>query len=914
MKDIASLINTFNIPSDNDVSIRTEGFALWVAWDKELPVVVSQTFQDYSGIPVVSIGNQSLWFFFSSEILLAIAKLYVWTKFNPTTISIQAFPATLLIDPEKALSLQFDDVLKQQSLSTSHQNLSILIHPKLQELGQNIPGLTFNKEKNYNDNILESKLAKVDWAIFLANPKLPYPSTQSWYAIVHPLGSIFDKKYQAGWRFMFAELEAILQRLKLKYSISENYLMIPVENISTLREWTQDFIQTLYNVKTHMPDKYWPCVSAIVDRKGLNFNNELPRRVNINWDGLTPNFPYINYRNAYLLGKDFVIQDLNFSINTSTIDNWCTVINEDFAGQANRINVLLPDSLVSGYPAPCFYCGIKSHESGNCPTRKFNESDPKFWDDFNTVDIDDINSTFRYVEMEIKKNGTAAYKKILEEDTVKSQVLEGILNINSSLQLRALQRIWALSGKQIDAPLDQNAFIEDSACWALLDRLKRAKPSELLNLEKEITVAMSTSPRDWRLKSLAGFVAIERSDYPKALQYWKEAETHTTSVLHQAWHYFLQARVLEVQARYEDAIELYSSAQKFLVQWAEPSYRIMVCRVKMGFSEQAFEMLLALLREDKRIFNKVLLDSELERGHLQLMSMLYPLWVESLGYSSAEKNKIMQLLEEVQQWFPPEHPIAHTITKKLEDLIKVLETQNYLASQNIVTVRPVIEEDLSKLKKRELEQLKTLYKGFLSSLEAMRDEASWFPLQNALTSFNKEFNECASILNWAFSANFNTAESFRRANEYIEPVKEQLKTLSKQLSFIRTARDSTLFVILLVKSFLWIEAIGLGLALVIVPLLTFYGDAIGLTWLQKLITQNFWELQSVLLVVISSLALGFAILRTTLIFDKRRTTMIEKAKAEREVLQQERLSKIMKKRQAQQDGLSAQSIPKGALE
>ncbi len=900
MKSIADLINSFVIPDEHNVSIITEGYGIWFTWENILPPDVTQIFQDYGGVPVITVDGQSLWFFFSTEVLLALAKLSVWVKFNPTAMLVEAFPTSLVVDTQKNLSLQIEDKIAKQTFNLQGEKLTVLVHPELQVAGGNYPGLTYDSNIASLPELVRSKLSPSKWGKMTADTRLPYASSQGWYCIIHPLGNQLDKNFQAGWRYMFAEIEAILQRVKVRYSLFDTYLVVPIEHLSMLREWTRELVTTLFSIKDNTPDKYWPCVSALVDKKGLNFNNELPQKINVQWDALTPNFPYMNYRNAYLLGEGFHIQDLNFSSGKSSISQWCTVVHDSYSFQANRIPVLLPDKFVSGNQNGCFYCGIKSHESAQCPSKSMAESSLTFWQDFSNVDIDAINETFRAAEVQLSKDGVKAFKKILAEESITSQVLEGVFSINSIIQLRSMERIWLLSGKEIDSPADPSAYREESQCWDLLKRLRNTDAKDVRSIEKEVVNASVANPRDWRLKSLLGFISIEKNDYQGGLRHWKEAESHTSSILHQAWHYFLMARTHEITGRFDDAMELYNSTQKILPYWPEPAYRRLVCRVKMGFAEQIQGRMLEVIKETPSVFNKILLDPELERGHLPIMAMLYPSWLEALEQSALEKGRVAALLREVDEWFFTDHPIASIIRTKIQELINALEVRNYLAFQTIVNIRPKLEEEISRLRTRELEELKNTFKGFLSSLEVVRDEASWFPFPNTLVKFNKDFNECATILNWAFTSNFNTPENFKRAKTYVETTQELLGRLEVQLTFIRTIRDVTLFVLLLLKTFLWVEIVCLVVSFVFVVVVTFFGGSIGLSWLQRLITANFWDLQRVLVGVVSATALGIAILSTVLVFDKRRETMLDNAKQQREQFQQQRLAKVKEQKRLEQ--------------
>ena len=93
MPSISSLLE--KQPSFQEVNVSSDGYVIWLAWEGELDHNVGQTLQDYGGLCVTSIENQALWFFFSADALLALAKLVVWGKYNATTALAQIFPGSL---------------------------------------------------------------------------------------------------------------------------------------------------------------------------------------------------------------------------------------------------------------------------------------------------------------------------------------------------------------------------------------------------------------------------------------------------------------------------------------------------------------------------------------------------------------------------------------------------------------------------------------------------------------------------------------------------------------------------------------------------------------------------------------------------------------------------------------------------
>lgn len=892
MPSIASLLESQ--PVLDEVTISSEGVVLWLSWSGELGGPVTQTLQDYGGLCVRTEGEQALWFFFSSDALLALAKLAVWGKFNPQIMTVLAMPGTLRVGVGQALSVSLDKTLARQEVEEPTSGILVWVHPRLREIGANVPGLTYTPREALKG------MASLEWTLLTADARLPYTSSQGWYALLRPLGNPLDKGFQNGWRSLFAYLEGILQSQKFKYSLYDNFLMLPLDNLGQLRIWVRELLSTLNDIKERDAAGYWPCVSAVVDRRGLNFNNELPQKVNVKWDELMADYPYMSYRNAYLLGEGFTIQDSSFSSASTSIDNWCSVNLTELDSRTGE-SILMAGHLVSG-PAPCFYCGVRSHEAAQCPSRRLPPPRLDFWQTFSDLDIDSINACYRNIEMRLVNSGLAAYGQLLEAEGPEARVLQALFALQNSVQLRSMERIWKLNGKDIEAEPDESgdqSLHDDSAAWAVVDRVQRIGPNDLGAMEKELTALIARTPRDWHLHSLMGFVVMERGDLAKAFNCWHEAEVLCNSVLHQAWHAFLEARTLELRGRYGEAMEMYETVRRLLPQWRDAEYRQLVCRVRMGFAEQVQGRFVELVTEDPSFFNRLLFDPDLERGRRTVLKALHPLWVDARKRAATERAEVERLQKELDAWFPPDHEAARAYAERLAALLEKSSTKNYLSFQNVVRERPVIEAEIDALIQSEIEVLQTRFKKYLAALEVVRDEASWFPFQRALVEFNRDFNEGATILNWAFTADFHTPEAFKKAQAYLQPLEELLERLEKRLKLLRMVRDTTLFVLILIRTFLWLEIIGLILCFIALMVILFYGDNIGLMWLQRLLKANFWELQKVLVTIISITALGAASLRTTLIFEKRRDKMLDEARAQREEFQRIRLERARAKREAQ---------------
>lgn len=887
---IADLLE--RLPIVKDVNMTSSGLALWICWEGDLDSAVPQTLQDYGGMSVAHDRNQSLWYFFTSDVFLAVSRLAVWAQFNPLPVNIEVLPARLLLGVRREISVALDAGLTKQEVMIP-PSLHVWVHPKTREGLGNMPGLTFTSTSHIQG------MTALRWDRLEADPRLPYSSSQGWYALIKPLGNPLDKRFQSNWRAMFAGIEQILQRHKLKYNTHDYYVMLPLDNLRQLRAWTREFLQYIATSKGQS-DLYWPCVSVCMDKKGLNFNNELPNKVGIKWDSLMPDFPYMSYRNAFLLGEGFSITDLHYSSGNSSMDNWCTAaLGEDQLAVGGYIPILMAGQTMVGEGGGCFYCGMRSHTSNQCPSRRLKFSETDVWEESACLDIEALNESFRELDTAMHDNGVSGIQTLLSEPKTTGQMVRTIFEVCLPTQLRAMERMWHTVGREFPRPTADNeaapgrdAARDDSPAWGFLDRFIKLYGQDLIAFEKDVQASIVRIPRDVRLRTLLGFAAMERGDYTRAQAAWKEAETLSGSGLHQAWHQFLQARLLEVQSRLAEAQDAYQEVLRIYPQWHEAEYRLIVCRIKMGFAEQVQPFIQQLVEQDPNSFTRFLIDHELERGHLIILTALFPLWNDTKRLAAEESGHLERLLDEVNDWFSQDHGVAQKFRARLSELKSKAGINNYLSFLKAIRNRPQLEKDIKTQIHQEIEQLKERFKEYLGILEVVRDEASWFPFPRILVEFNRDFNECASILNWAFSSNFHEPEAFKRAQAYIPTIVEVLGRLENRLRFLRVVRDTTLYVLILGRTFFWVEVASLLLCVIIVPTIAVFGHEFGLGWLRALIRTNHWELQKVLLIVVSAMALGVAALRTTIIFERKRDELVSDARARREEMQRQRLERV----------------------
>lgn len=886
------------LPKIKEVRMSAPGHVLWICWQTDLDPAVPQTLQNYGGMFILGDRNQSLWFFFTTDVFLALARLSVWARFNELHVCIEQMPAKLLLGVKREVGLDLETSFTIQEIIPS-AGLELWIHPKALVKDLNIPGISFERTS------AKQGMASAQWATINADVRLPYTSSQGWYAIVRPLGNPLDKNYQQGWPHMYSALEKILQQHKFKFMLFDNHIMVSVDNLRMLRLWLRDMLSSCATIKAEHHDMYWPCVSVIIDRKGLNFSNDLYKKVGLQWDNLMPDFPYTSYRNAYLLGDGFAIHDIRFSNTQTSMDSWCTVALDEGNLASRAIPLLMAGQLTTGHVHGCYYCGIRSHEAHECPTRNGSPASGDIWWDLAGLSLDTINDSFREIEHAITDKGIEAYHNLLSSSSPSALLLDGIFEINGVCQLRYVPRIWLTRNREISGTVDEGSLPrDDSPVWDLLDRLKNASQADLTALDKDIQTAAARNPRDGRLRTLHGFLSLARGDASRAEVSFKEGAALTASPQLQAWNEYLLARLAESQGRFADALNQYEQTQRVAPQWRDLEYRQIVCKVKMGFVEQVLRHIEKLILDDPDYFNRCLIDPELGRGQLLILTSIYPLWEDAERDAEAEKSQIQRLSELLDTWFAKEHPAYRQLSRELHELQRLSGIKNYVAFLQVVKRRPLLEKSINDNIQAQIEELQDRFKHYLAGLQEIRDEASWFPFPKILREFSQAFNESAGIINWAFASNFHEVETFQRAKASTAQLDELLRKLKNKLKFLRMVRDATLFGLTLGKTFFWIEIMGLLLCFLGVPAVVLYGDALRLGWLKNLLGSQQWEIQKVMLGIITVMAVGMAALHSTIVFEKKRDKLLDEARSQREHLQNLRLERIRRQREAEAAALA----------
>jgi tetratricopeptide (TPR) repeat protein len=509
--------------------------------------------------------------------------------------------------------------------------------------------------------------------------------------------------------------------------------------------------------------------------------------------------------------------------------------------------------------------------------------------------LEDINAHFASVGQQVEKEPVPALLGQIEAKDG-ADLTKAIYEINAPVQLRMVPNIFRSVGKEFPEALKKLAPPEsENNSYEILRELLEG---DLLQAERMARDHAFKNPGDYMPRILHGFIAVEKGDLEKAEQVFKDAEPLGPAPFHHTYMFYLRGRVFEIQYKFDSAIGMYKQAAIHSPKWKEPTYRQAVCMVKMGFTEHALDIFSQLFKADPSYFNRIIIDPELERGAVQILSHLWDPWTDAQSAAQDGMNKLAQFSKDLEEWFGEESgEFGKQIKKSADNLREMGEVENYVAFRRIVSGYAKLSKEMRRQVDEEIKVLNKKAQIFSDQLKDIHEEISWFPFPKALREFNKDFNYCASRVNWVKTQHFRVAENFRKSRLYFDEVEEKIKKLQSHLVTLRLVRDATLFMLLLGKSFMWYEIVGLGLSLVLGPVIIYLAEAYGSAWAKELLVDQRWALQKGLIIVLSVLALTAAFVRNSMAFEKKKGKFFVKYKDK----EPERMAKRAKKMKARRE-------------
>ncbi|SDB05367.1 hypothetical protein SAMN05660653_00283 [Desulfonatronum thiosulfatophilum] len=822
------------------------GFGVWVVWNnKNANTTIHQTLIRFGGQKIIVSTNQSLWFFQGSQVYPALARLLIWARIHPEPVLIQVLPAKILIGESlHELSVSIPNQLKEQKVQPG-DSLDVWIHPDLVQQIKTFSGLsTEQRPPAYG-------MSSLSWHTLMVDPGFSLDADLSWLFFVKPVQDTGNEHYALRWKNFYMRLKGTLDRLGIRYIYQHQLLFFKIDGLALLTTWCRDLLSIIAQVKSEDPNQYWPCLYDALTPNGLAFTDDLPNKVDLDWDCLPPDEPHLPLSAGLLLREDFEITFLN-SAGTLKLDSVCRVTSRT-TGQTQRPTLEFPVSAVTsaGKELPCFYCGMKSHQLSQCPSRQIFNQDQGVWDKIGSLDHKEFAQAVKKLDQAVGNGNLSTNPDILLAEAPENLFLKAVFEINFPVQHRMIRLVWRCRGKEFPDGLRQLTQPDGEYVWAALEN---ARSRNYAQAERMMQQAVLRTSKNYQPHVLLGFIALETDNQRKAEAHWRDAQNLSYTPLQQAYLLFLKGRLREIQGAYDQAHGLYGEALSFSPKWPEPRYRQGVCITKKGFLDQAWVLFSELMAENPHIFNRILIDHELERGRSFLLTSLSGPWAAAQHNATREQNDLPGLNTKLATWFEDENPFRRDAEERIKHLSETKDVQNYVMFSRTLAAGKNLQKDTDKKIKEAVAAIRIRVRDNIARMRSIYEEICYFPFPRLIRKTNSYYNKGGRILQSISKMDLHNGKTYRQALTQMQEAEDILQKMSKQMKSVKLIRESSLFVLFLCKRFLWLAIFGLLASIVVVPVLLHSIQQSGSVWATEWITDQRWQVQrtvSLIMVVIS---------------------------------------------------------------
>lgn len=862
-----------SLPSVSSPRLILSGFGTWIVWDKQANTTIYQTLLRFGGQKIIEQQQQSLWFFQNSQVFPALARLQIWAQIHPEPVTIQVLPAKIILgETVRELSISLLQPLTEQKTGPG-QTFQVWVHPDLAKQASAFPGLSVQEAP------LPFGMAPVAWHLFQADPNFSLDAELNWLFFVKPMqdsGGVPNENFYQRWKQLYLSLKSILDRLGIRYIYQENLLFFKIEGLSLLATWCREILKTISHAKSENQKAYCPCLFMGINQNGLAFTDELPKKVTLNWNRLAPDMPHIPLSAALLLRNEFDIIFLD-SAGTLSLESPCQITLAASPAEPEKHALIFPTStaLSSGNKNQCFYCGLKNHAPPECPSRHLFNWDPGIWDKISMLDFKDMAQAVKALDKRMEGVSLAAVPDFLLAEAPENIFARAVFEINTPVQHRMLRLVWRSKGKDLPNGLRQLSPPEGDFIWAALENFRSGNAS---HAERMMQQAILRTPKNYQPHVLLGFIALEAGNAHKAEIHWNEAQRLCYTPLQHAYLLFLKGRLKEIQNAYDQAHGLYREAQGSCPKWLEPRYRQAVCMAKKGFLDQAWSIFSGLLAEEAHIFNRLLIDTELDLGRPFLLASLAGPWNVARQSAHKEQTEVEELSKTIDMWFEPEDAFYRDTMERLNHLKKEGPVDNYVSFTKVIQVvhrlRKKTEQEIAEA----VANTKILIHNNIEKLRLIQEEIAGFPFPSIIRRITGDINKCVRLLQSIIKTDLHTGEKYKHARRELREAETILKRLHSRLRSIKIMRDGSLFFLFLGKNFLWMALIGLIASAVLVPVLLHSLQKANVAWAIEWTTSQRWQVQRAVSTIIIIVSGSIATIWTSLRFEKQKQKYFAKVK------------------------------------
>ena len=729
----------------------------------------------------------------------------------------------------------------------------ILISHQVYEVAKNLSPIQYEKFATTSN---QEELKGIPLYRVLWSDTAQFDPTANILVYLKPHWNLSENIFAGAWNNLRKELEASWKdRIIRKEGTKDKSLVLISPDASAAVDLAGDIIRLIkYHLKSKVAYPLIPIQIAIDSGSFLRGEKLVIDRFNAKWDDFDPGDICISDSALLLLkNKKSVRTDPTYSPE-SRLSYYRLVPND---GPNEPPLFLYQAALLKGDNRPCFYCGLRKHQSRNCPSKTIDDV-PFALKRIGYLSLKNINHLFYRYLTQSNSNFDNLPEDEKNRNETRNLAYHSFYELKYNTQLRLLRNLWASNEDNWERVQFKKAKgTRGGQAWLALDLIRTSK---LSNAEKIISSLILEQPQDYHVNCTAGLLNIELNLLNKAEYFFDQALMFAKTKPQKIFVLFLLCRLYGIQekkpqteAKLKEIISLYPYSP-------DAKYLSSQIKFQTGKEERAIAELTHLIKDNGEYYSKALIDPELG----PFMDAVQPLLKKLYAEAKESAHNIMPQAEEEMKKFTEmlgdeaeKSDSLQSLWKKASDLFQLDSYLGYLecAKSSSMIIQHCQEYVNSRRKKLEkiVDSLDQRCSGYLDYTRKFQYKKYSNPVHETLRSFQKELDQARR------KVHAETPLKILEALNQVEKLSDRMEEIPLKLNNLETIRKSLLFLTSFFKSNLLLQSINLLIGIIFFPLITHY----LLYVFPKLdaINQNLWFYQKGFLFIGGIFALLFSLIR-----------------------------------------------------
>lgn len=361
---------------------------------------------------------------------------------------------------------------------------------------------------------------------------------------------------------------------------------------------------------------------------------------------------------------------------------------------------------VQGKGEACFYCGMRNHRPGQCPSKLLSM-------EHNGLEAAGYLSftQLRASHAKVFANSAAVVKAVaagVAPPQIRKNpglmVFIGFFDINRVYQIRFLWNLtFSRFSKWQSAFMPQAVQVDNKNLQLGIDCLRVGKygqAEEFLGQEYH-----AKSARRFSAAIGLAFIALEKQGLASMRSYLEVAKSLATQPKDRIYIDLLLTRFYDMIGETWKGRDLIKSIATFKDECPEAAYRKLQLEAKGSFSAEASQLLRTLLTDQRTFFVAALLDPALSPIEVKVEDLLSSQFEATFNRAQDVLSQVSREISGLELWFPTKEEELESSRATLDTLHTRLERKSYFDALDVENKAKILLESSRQLRERKLNDL-----------------------------------------------------------------------------------------------------------------------------------------------------------------------------------------------------------------